>query len=120
MATRTPHAARAERPQVAPWQVWHIDFDPQVGREQAGRRPGIVVASAFACHNVNNLVMVVPCITTLRGLSYQPRVTLGRPSVALCDQVKSISTDRLLRLLPVRLTEDEIADVRFALRRMLA
>jgi mRNA interferase MazF len=120
MPTRIPRTARAERPSIAPWQVWAVDFDPQVGREQAGRRPGIVVASIFACHNVNELVIVVPCTTRMRGLSYQPRVNLARRSVAQCDQVKSISTDRLVRLLPVTLSQEEISEVRFAVRRMFA
>lgn len=120
MPTRSPRATPAERPRVTPWQVWSVHFDPQVGHEQAGRRPAIVVGSTFACTSVNGLVLVVPCTTALRSLPYQPRVKLTRPSVAMCDQVKSISLDRLVRLLPVTLTKDEIAEVRFAIRRMLA
>jgi mRNA-degrading endonuclease toxin of MazEF toxin-antitoxin module len=26
-------------PQIAPWQLWWANFDPKVGREQAGLRP---------------------------------------------------------------------------------
>lgn len=120
MPTRSPRSTPAERPRLTPWQVWSIDFDPPVGHEQAGLRPGIVVGSTFACNTINGLVIVVPCTTTLRGLPYQPSVNLTRPSVALCDQVKSVSLDRLVHLLPVTLTKDEIAEVRFAVRRMLA
>lgn len=32
---------------LAPWQVWWVDFDPQLGREQAGLRPAIVVSTPF-------------------------------------------------------------------------
>lgn len=120
MPRRSPRGTPAERARIAPWQVWSIDFDPQVGHEQAGRRPGIVVASTFACSSITGLVIVVPCTTTLRGLPYQPRVNLTRPSAAMCDQVKSISRDRLAHLLPVTLTKEEIAEVRFAVRRMVA
>jgi mRNA interferase MazF len=120
MPRRPLSPVAAERPRLAPWQVWDVDFDPQVGREQSGRRPAIVVASRFACTALRGMVIVVPCTTTLRDLPFQPRVNLARPSAALCDQVKSISTDRLINLLPATLTGDEIAEVRFALRRMFA
>lgn len=120
MPRRSLRVAPTEPPRVAPWQVWDVDFDPQVGREQAGRRPAIVVASTFACNVARNLVIVVPCTTTVRGLSYQPRVALPRPSVAMCEQAKSISTDRLIRLLPVTLSDEEIREIRFAVRRMFA
>src|SRR5690606_8766262 len=45
-------------PRLAPWQVWWVDFDPQVGREQAGRRPAIVVGSTLACSLPNRLAIV--------------------------------------------------------------
>jgi mRNA interferase MazF len=112
--------AATEAPRVRPWQVWEINFDPQVGHEQGGRRPGIVVGSRFACDAVRGLLIVVPCTTTPRGLTYRPRVNIARPSIALVDHVKSISTDRLVRLLPVTLSDEEIGEVRFALRRMFA
>lgn len=34
---------------VAPWQVWMVNFEPQVGREQSGNRPAVVVASRTHC-----------------------------------------------------------------------
>jgi mRNA interferase MazF len=120
MSRRSLRAVPAERPRVAPWQVWDVEFDPQLGREQAGRRPAIVVGSKFACNVGRELAIVVPCTTTVRGLSYQPQISLTRPSVALCEQVKSISTDRLIRLLPITLSDDEIRQIRFAVRRMFA
>lgn len=105
---------------VAPWQVWWADFDPQVGREQAGLRPAIVVGTSFACQLPNQLAIVVPCTTTDRGLPFHPQVaSLGKPTFALCDQVKSISRQRLRRRHPARLAAEEIEAVRFVLRQML-
>lgn len=114
--TNTPR----QRGTVNPWQVWTIDFDPQIGHEQAGHRPGIVVGSTFACRLPNGLVLVVPCSRTNRDLVHHPPVQLASPSVALCDHVKSISVQRLVRPLPYALTETERGAIRFALRRMLA
>jgi mRNA interferase MazF len=83
---------------VAPWQVWWINFDPQVGREQAGLRPGIVVGSAYACALPNGLALVVPCTSTDRDLPFQPVIDLaGRAGVAMCDQVKAVSLGRFVR-----------------------
>src|SRR5579859_8083863 len=83
-------------PVITPWSVWWMDFDPQAGREQAGRRPAIVVGSRFACALPNGLVLVVPCTSTDRGLPFQPQVTLdGRVGFAMCDQVKALSRGRI-------------------------
>lgn len=106
--------------EIAPWEIWWTDFDPQVGREQAGLRPAIVVGTAFACQLPNQLAFVVPCTTTDRQLPLHPLVeSLGQPSFAMCDQVKSISRKRLARRHPARLNPDEIAAIKFVLRQMI-
>lgn len=106
---------------VAPWQVWWVNFDPQVGLEQAGRRPAVVVGSAFACELPNDLVLVVPCTTKNRELPFHPPLTsLGQPTFAMCDQVKSISRQRLVRQHPGGLGKDEVDAIQFVLRRMIA
>lgn len=86
---------------IVPWQVWNVDFDPQVGGEQYGLRPAIVVGSPIMCEVAGRrLALVVPCTTRDRGLSWQPRILLRRPSVVMCEQVKSVSRDRLTELWP--------------------
>lgn len=105
---------------VAPWQVWWVNFDPQRGREQAGLRPAVVVGSSFACELPNDLVMVIPCTTRNRELPFQPALAaLGQPSFAMCDQLKSISRQRLVRQHPGRLDDAEIESIRFVLRRLI-
>jgi mRNA interferase MazF len=107
-------------PRVAPWQVWWVDFDPQLGREQAGRRPAIVVGSSFACGLPNRLAIVVPMTTRDRGLPFHPAVQLGDTTgYAMADQVKSISTERLRKRHPAELAPADVAAVKFALRRMI-
>ncbi|GAA1376106.1 type II toxin-antitoxin system PemK/MazF family toxin [Catellatospora chokoriensis] len=111
----------ARRPQVAPWQVWWMQFNPQVGHEQAGERPAIVVGSALACSLPNGLALVVPCTTTDRQLVWQPAVTLaGRAGFAMCDQVKAVSTDRLVRRHQAVLRKAEREAIAFALRQLVA
>ena len=107
---------------AAPWEAWWVDLDPQLGREQSGLRPAIVVGSEFACTRRNNLALVVPCSTTDRGLPWRPPVVLyGRAGVALCDHIKSLDLVRLVRRHRAGVLDPAyraaIADV---LRRMLA
>lgn len=107
-------------PTVTPWSVWWMDFDPRAGREQAGRRPAIVVGSQFACALPNGLVLVVPCTSTDRGLPFQPRVVLGdRAGFAMCDQLKALSRGRIVGPHRGVLTGPEIDRIKFVLRRII-
>jgi mRNA interferase MazF len=106
---------------TAPWQAWWVNFDPQVGREQAGLRPAIVVGTPLACGLPNGLTIVVPLTTRDRGLPFHPPVNLsGRPGFAMTDQVKAISTDRLVKRHTGTLTEQEIDSLKFALRQIIS
>jgi mRNA interferase MazF len=105
-----------------PWSVLWVDLDPRVGREQAGRRPAIVVGSPLAAQigQRNDLIIVVPCTTTDRGLPWHPPVTLGdRRGVAMCEQIKAISLQRVRGAHRAVLSPEEIAAVKQALRRLL-
>lgn len=105
---------------VEPWELWWADFDPQVGREQAGLRPAVVVGTAFACQLPNELAFVLPCTTVDRRLPFHPQVTsLEPPTFALCDQLTSISRTRLVRRHPARLVADDVDAIRFVLRQMI-
>lgn len=112
--------SRSKSSQLAPWQVWWANFEPQVGHEQAGRRPAIVVGTALACSLPNGLAVVVPCTGTDRGLPYQPAVSLGdRTSYAMCDQIRALSRDRLLERHRGLLSAHEIEEIRFALAQIV-
>ena len=76
--------------------------------------------TSFACQLPNQLAFVVPCTTTDRRLPFHPAVTsLGQRSFAMCDQLKSISRQRLTRRLCPRLEPDEIDAIKFVLRQMI-
>lgn len=107
---------------VAPWQVWWVDFDPQMGTEQASRRPAIVVGTRLACDLPNKLVIVVPCTHTNRRLPWQPSVDLsGDVGYAMCDQLKSISILRVKKRHPANEIGDaeERAAIAGALRELV-
>ncbi len=114
-------ARMTPRPALAPWQVWWCEFDPQVGTEQAGRRPAIVVGTLLACSLPNQLAVVVPCTSTNRNAPWQPRVMLaGRAGYAMCDQIKAVSRGRLVsRHKADAISQPEREAIRFALRQLV-
>jgi mRNA interferase MazF len=83
-------------------EVWDIDFSRQVGREQAGIRPALVISNDYFNRLRNGLYIVVPITGTDRGLPFQvnvdaPEGGLTKRSVIMCDQEKSQSIEQFLR-----------------------
>jgi mRNA interferase MazF len=70
--------------------VW-LDFTPQAGHEQAGRRPGVVL-SPVAYNRKVGLALVCPITTQVKGYPFEVAIPDGRVvgGVILADQVKSI------------------------------
>lgn len=106
---------------IAPWSVVWVDFSPQVGREQAGRRPAVVVGSPLGAkiHAAAGLVTVVPCTTRDRKFAWHVPVVLDRPSWAMCEQLKAVSVARVAGTVRAELADDEVTAVRTLLRRLL-
>lgn len=81
--------------------VWLVDFGEPVGREQAGRRPAVVVSADALNEGPAGVVVVVPLTTAHRGLpshiEIDPETSgLGEVSYAKCEDVKSISSERFV------------------------
>lgn len=87
------------RVELTPGEVWWAEPDPAVGREQAGRRPVVVVANEAYLDLVTHLALAVPVTSTDRG--WPNHIPLGganglpASSVAMAEQVRAISRDRL-------------------------
>jgi mRNA interferase MazF len=108
-------AARAE--------VWLVDFGEPVGREQAGRRPAVVVSADRLNDSRAGVVIVVPCTTAKRGLPSHVELDpassgLDKVSHAKCEDVKSISDQRLVARLGTA-GHDAMFEVERALRYLL-
>lgn len=83
-------------------EIWYVDFDPQVGREQAGIRPALVFSNDEFNVLRNGLIMVVPITGTDWGVTSHVRVEanvggLTKTSFILCEQAGAQSIDRFLR-----------------------
>lgn len=101
-------------------EIWLVDFGEPIGREQAGRRPAVVVSADGLNQSPAGVVIVVPCTTARRDIPSHieldpDRCGLDEISYAECEDIKSISEQRLLSLLGR--TDDEAL---FAITRALS
>jgi mRNA interferase MazF len=82
-------------------EVWLVDFGNPIGREQAGRRPAVVVSADRLNESLAGVVIVVPCTTIYRSLpshvELDPETSgLDAVSYAKCEDVTSVSEQRLV------------------------
>jgi mRNA interferase MazF len=80
--------------------VW-AELDPVRGREQAGRRPALVIASDLYLEQADTLAIVVPATTTRRGwpnhvLLRGPDLDLQRAAYAMTEQPRTVTRDRFV------------------------
>jgi len=79
--------------------VW-AELDPVRGREQAGRRPVLVIASDLYLEQADTLAIIVPVTTSNRAwpnhvLLTGPGLALDQPSFAMTEQPRTVIRDRL-------------------------
>ena len=80
-------------------EIWYVNFDPQVGTEQGGRRPALIVSVDRFNSMGHQLRVVVPITSKVRGFGHHiairpPEGGLVQSSVAMCEQVKSQNLGR--------------------------
>jgi mRNA interferase MazF len=70
--------------------IW-INFDPQIGREQAGRRPAFVL-SAKAYNAATRLCILCPVTSKIKGFRFEVLLPAecSITGVVLTDQIKSL------------------------------
>ena len=97
--------------------VW-LNFTPQAGHEQAGRRPALVLSPA-AYNGKTGLAICCPMTTQVKNYPFEVLISENPPSVVLADQVKSL--DWRIRKATRKGTASaaEVADVRAKLRSLI-
>jgi len=68
--------------------VW-LQFDPQLGREQRGHRPALVISPA-SYNGKTSLMVCCPMTSHIKGYPFEVPITGDQTSVVLADQVKSL------------------------------
>jgi len=68
-----------------------LSFDPQIGHEQKGRRPGLIVSNE-KFHKRTNMAMVCPITNTISGFPTHIKLD-GRTNTTgevMCEQAKCL------------------------------
>lgn len=82
-------------------EIWWCDFGEGVGHEHQGLRPCVVVSNGMS--NLNSDIVTVVPLTTKHThllpchveLHREDCAGLRKPSVALCEQVRTVDVERL-------------------------
>lgn len=85
-------------------EVWFVDLNPTVGREQAGSRPCLIVSDNGLNSSRADLVIVIPITSKAKGIPSHveinpPEGGLQMRSFIKCEDIRSVSTDRLIRVM---------------------
>ncbi len=97
--------------------IW-VRFDPQVGREQAGHRPAVVLTPA-SYNRRSGLLICVPVTTKVKGYPFEVPIKSSRDSVALIDHVRSIDWRGRGATKKGRVSAGELEDIRAKLRALV-
>jgi mRNA interferase MazF len=104
-------------------EVWTLDLNPVRGREQQGRRPGLVVSTNAFNTGPAELVIVVPLTTVFKGIPLHVQIQppaggLRKISYVKCEDVRSVSKQRFHKRLG-RVPISVLAEVEDRLRILL-
>lgn len=107
--------------------LWLADLGTGRGHEQSGQRPVLVVSDDAFNAGLARLVMAVPLTSKVAKSKNipahipvdPPEGGLKTPSIILCDQVRTISKDRLSKSPRGTLAAATLADVERVLRVLL-
>ena len=99
--------------------VW-LEFSPQAGHEQAGRRPALVVSPA-PYNSRSGLALVCPVTTKSKGYPFDVNLPEGLPvwGVIQSDQLRSLDWKERTASFIARVSEDTLQSVLDKLRPLL-
>lgn len=100
--------------------IYFADLDPVIGSEQGGKRPVLIIQNDLG-NRFSPTVIILP-LTSRTGKHplrthvpiSPPQGGIAKPSIILCEQVRTVEKSRLIRHLG-RLTSEKMALVERAL-----
>lgn len=99
--------------------VW-LNFTPQSGHEQVGRRPAVVLSPA-SYNDRSGLIVCVPMTRQVKGYPFEVVLSGGgAEGVALADQVKSLDWKAREASVKGHATAGEIAEIKAKIKVLLA
>ncbi len=96
--------ARVSAVQPSRGEIWFLNLDPAKGREQAGRRPALILSVDLFNHGPADLVVVIPLTSKSKGIPFHvqikpPEGDLKQDSFIKCEDIRSVSKERLMQKL---------------------
>ena len=96
--------SKARRMILSRGDVVMVDLDPNVGHEQGGQRPALIISADTLNRSPVGLVIVAPITGTDRGIPAHVKVPapeggLTKASVIMADQIRTVSRLRVARRL---------------------
>ena len=90
--------------------VW-LDFTPQTGHEQYGKRPAVVL-SPQTYNEKAKLALFCPITTKQKGYPFEVKIEIGKINgVVLSDQIKSLDWQQRGVEFIAKATEEEINEI---------
>ena len=100
--TRAPGHAASSGPEVRRGEIWTVDWTPGRGSEQVELTPALIIQTDAACRNPKYPNVIVLAVSTSgRNVPFLIPLTpteengLRAPSFVKCEQILTISKDRL-------------------------
>ena len=83
-------------------EIWLLDLNPTLGREQSGTRPGLVVSDNIFNRGPADLIIVVPITSKNKNIRSHVQIAKGEAgltvdSYAKCEDVRSVSKIRFIK-----------------------
>ena len=84
------------------YDIYLADLNPTIGREQRGVRPVLIISNNY--ENILDVVTIIPITSLKKGRKIYPNELLlanelEKPSILLCQQVRTIAKRRLIKKL---------------------
>ncbi len=84
------------------YDVYLADLNPTIGREQRGKRPILIISNNY--ENILDVVTIIPITSLKKNRKVYPnefllKYELEKPSILLCQQIRTISKKRLIKKL---------------------
>jgi mRNA interferase MazF len=86
-------------------EIWNADLDPTRGRDQAGKRPVLVVSTDRFNTGPAELVVVLPITSKAKGIPWHVALAAGggtglrTNSFAMVEAIRCVSRERLAKRL---------------------
>jgi mRNA interferase MazF len=90
--------------QIKRGEIWLANLRPTIGREQAGMRPVLIPSADYFNQGFAELVFAIPITSKDKNIRshvavFPPEGGLTLPSFIMCEAMRSISKQRLIKVL---------------------